>query len=378
MRLVTGAAVLLTAVACGGDGNGPAAVATQLAFQVQPGPAVAGQPITPAIQVGLRDANGNAVATGGDAVTIAIASNAFGATLAGTATVNAVNGVATFGDVRVDKSGTGFTLTATAAGLASATSAVFDVSAAPGVAATIAPVAGEGQTATVGEAVATAPAVQVKDGLGDPVAGVSVTFSVNAGDGTADGGDQTTGADGVATVGQWTLGTAAGANTLLAASSELPGATASFTATGTAGPASALLRNSEDDQVATRGSTVAEPPSVFVADAFGNPVADVAVTFAVGAGGGSITGASQVSGTDGSATVGSWKLGGTAGPYTLSAASLGLDGSPVVFHATAENFPGVATVEVHSNFFLSVRNGSGSNPGLFGSVAVDNRRGRHK
>jgi plastocyanin len=110
---------------------------------------------------------------------------------------------------------------------------------------------------------------------------------------------------------------------------------------------------------------------VQVTDAFGNPVAEVAVTFAAGPGGGSVTGASQVSGSDGLAKVGSWKLGGTPGPYTVEATSPGLDGSPVVFHATAEDFPSAATVEVHDNFFLSVRNGSGSNPGVFGSLAVD-------
>ena len=154
-------------------------------------------------------------------------------------------------------------------------------------------------------------------------------------------------------------------------SSELPGAVVSFTATGTAGPAEQLLRFSEDNQVATRGSAVAEPPTVQVTDAFGNPVAEVAVTFAAGAGGGSVTGASQVSGSEGLAKVGSWKLGGTPGPYTVEATSPGLDGSPVVFHATAEDFPGAATVEIHDDFFLSVRNGSGSSPDLFGSEAVD-------
>jgi plastocyanin len=176
----------------------------------------------------------------------------------------------------------------------------------------------------------------------------------------------------VATVGQWTLGTTAGENMLSVTSPELPGAMVSFTATGTAGTAEQLLRFSEDNQVATGGGAVADPPTVQVTDAFGNPVAEVAVTFTAGPGGGSVTGASQVSGSDGLAKVGSWTLGGTpGGAYTVEATSPGLDGSPVVFHATVEGSPTAATVEVHSNFFLSVRNGSGSNPGVFGSVAVD-------
>jgi adhesin/invasin len=369
MRLVAGAAILLTAAACGGD-SGPAPEPTQLAFQVQPSATVAGQPITPAVQVGLRDASGSAV-VGTNAVTLGITSNATGAALIGTATVDAVNGVATFSDLRVDKAGTNLVLRATADGLAGAMSATFDVSPAPGVAATILPVAGEGQSERVGQPVATAPAVQITDGLGDPVAGVPVTFTVSAGKGSADGVDQTTDATGVATVGQWTLGTTAGVNTLIAGSSALPGSTVRFTATGVAGPADALLRISEDNQVARISSAVADAPSVQVTDAFGNPVADVAVTFVPGPGGGSVSGGSPVTGSDGLATVGSWMLGGTAGPYTLAATSDGLDGSPVVFHAIAGLFSGAVTVELHNNFFLSVQNGTGANPDLFGSVAID-------
>ena len=56
-------------------------------------------------------------------VSIALAAHPGGATLGGTLTVNAVGGVATFGDLSVDKAGTGYTLRATAAGLPAATSA---------------------------------------------------------------------------------------------------------------------------------------------------------------------------------------------------------------------------------------------------------------
>src|SRR5438094_80719 len=66
----------------------------------------------------------------------------------------------------------------------------------------------------------------------------------------------------------------------------------------------------------------------------GNPVAGIAVTFAVTSGGGSVTGASASSGSNGIATVGSWTLGPTAGINTLTATSPGL-GSPLTFTATA-------------------------------------------
>src|SRR5205823_13507078 len=69
-------------------------------------------------------------------------------------------------------------------------------------------------------------------------------------------------------------------------------------------------------------------------DANGNPVAQVAVTFAVAPGNGTITGASQTTNASGVATVGSWTLSATAGPNTLTATSTGLSGSPVTFTAT--------------------------------------------
>ena len=65
---------------------------------------------------------------------------------------------------------------------------------------------GESQSATVNAAVTTAPSVLVTDAHGNPVQGVSVTFAVASGGGSVTGATATTGADGVATVGPWTLG----------------------------------------------------------------------------------------------------------------------------------------------------------------------------
>src|SRR5207237_10075938 len=94
---------------------------------------------------------------------------------------NAVSGVATFDDASIDKAGTGYTLVASSGGLHPATSAQFNVSAA--AATSIAPSAGNNQTTTVGTAVATPPAVIVRDQFNNPVAGVSVTFHPGAGRG---------------------------------------------------------------------------------------------------------------------------------------------------------------------------------------------------
>src|SRR5438128_7737440 len=87
-------------------------------------------------------------------------------------------------------------------------------------------------------------------------------------------------------------------------------------------------------QSAPAGTAVSSPPSVLVKDANGNPVAGVAVTFAVTPGNGTITGASQTTNASGVATVGSWTLSPTAGQNTLTASSGTLSGSPVTFTAT--------------------------------------------
>src|SRR5207248_2943308 len=138
---------------------------------------------------------------------------------------------------------------------------------------------------------------------------------------------------GIATVGSWTLSATAGPNTLTATSTGLSGSPVTFSATGTAGTAATIAANSPTSQTATVGTAVSTPPSVIVKDANGNPVAQVAVTFAVAPGNGTITGASQTTNASGVATVGSWTLSATAGPTTLPATSTGLSGSRVTVRA---------------------------------------------
>jgi hypothetical protein len=190
------------------------------------------------------------------------------------------------------------------------------------------------QTATAGTAVSAPPSVLVKDGNGNPVAGVVVTFTPATGSGTVTGGSQTTNGNGVATVGSWTLSATAGSNTLTATSGSLSGSPVTFTAQGTAGAATTIAANSPTSQTATAGTAVSAPPSVLVKDANGNPVAGAAVTFTPATGSGTVTGGSQTTNGNGVATVGSWTLSATAGSNTLTATSGSLAGSPVTFTAT--------------------------------------------
>jgi alpha-tubulin suppressor-like RCC1 family protein len=105
---------------------GPAA---KLVFTVQPSAGVAGNAITPVVHVTVQDASGNTVATSTANITVAITTGTgtTGATLSGTKTHAAASGVAAFNDLVIDKSGTGYTLTATAASLTSATSTAFGI-----------------------------------------------------------------------------------------------------------------------------------------------------------------------------------------------------------------------------------------------------------
>ena len=121
------AAGLLGCAGATGPAQQPPSAATKLAFTVQPTNAAGAQPITPAVQVAVQDAVGNTVSAATNAVTVALGSNPGGGTLGGTMTVSAVQGIATFADLRIDQPGSGYTLGASAAGLSGASSTPFAV-----------------------------------------------------------------------------------------------------------------------------------------------------------------------------------------------------------------------------------------------------------
>jgi len=107
--------------------NVTATTPVALQFQVPPSGVQAGAVITPAVQVRLVTSSGATASTATNAVTIAIGTNPALGSLSGTVMVNAIAGIATFNDLRIDNIGTGYTLAATATGLAGATSTGFDV-----------------------------------------------------------------------------------------------------------------------------------------------------------------------------------------------------------------------------------------------------------
>jgi hypothetical protein len=101
--------------------------ATQLLFTVQPSNAAAGASITPAVRVTALDALGNIATSFTDIVTLGIGTNPGGGTLSGTTAIAGVGGVATFTPLSINNAGVGYRLTASAAGVTAATSALFNI-----------------------------------------------------------------------------------------------------------------------------------------------------------------------------------------------------------------------------------------------------------
>src|SRR5439155_1269161 len=252
---------------------------TQLVFTQPPTTTTASAPIAPPVQVTAQDALGNTVTSFSGSVTVALAANPGGDTLSGTKTIAAVNGVATFSDLSIDRAASGYTLRATTSGL-TVTSAPFTIVA--GTATQIAINAGNDQTVPAGTDVPVAPSVIVRDAHGNPVAGVSVSFAVAPGNGTITGASQTTNASGIATVTSWTLGTTVGTNTLRATSQGLNGSPVIFTATSRPAAPSAsrsLVSVTPGVITASTGSSVATI-SVTVRDGFDNPIPGATVMLA--------------------------------------------------------------------------------------------------
>lgn len=92
---------------------------------------------------------------------------------------------------------------------------------------------GNGQHGLAGAPLNFPPSVLVRDGAGTPIAGKAVTFAVSGGGGVVSGGNAVTDANGIATVGSWTVTT--GANALTATvvdTASVVGNPVTFTATG--------------------------------------------------------------------------------------------------------------------------------------------------
>jgi hypothetical protein len=186
-----------------------------LSFAQIPSNTTAGDTLS-TVTVDVTDING-AIVTGDDSnVTLSINTGPSGSTLLGTATVAAVNGVATFTGLSLDTAGT-FTLTAsdTADGIGNATSGTFTI--APASATQLA--ISTPSSASVGVAISPAVVVDLEDQFGNIVNSNStdhISVSLASGTGSLSGTTSGTVTNGVATFSNLIIG-AGGSYTLEAA-----------------------------------------------------------------------------------------------------------------------------------------------------------------
>lgn len=193
----------------------------------------------------------------------------------------------------------------------------------------LAAVSGDGQTAPASAALPDPLVVQVTDGFGNPIPGVTISWTTD-GAGSVSDPTTSTGSDGLTSV-RRTLGPNAGVQRTLASAPGLAGSPVEFTATATAGAATVLERVSGDGQSALVGTALAEPLVVRAHDAAGNPVVGLAVAWVIGQGGGSVAPMTSITDADGRAST-RWTLGGTPGPNTATAVISGV--GTVSFGAT--------------------------------------------
>ncbi|CAN5679552.1 hypothetical protein BH10BDE1_BH10BDE1_17300 [soil metagenome] len=155
---------------------------TKLAFTTQPTNSPAGMNGMGAIRVAVQDSQGNTVTSGASAtapISMAIAANVGGATLYGTVTVNAVSGVATFSDLGISKTATGYKLLATSGSYTAAYSNSFNVTAG-----TPQKISVTGPTSVLSGACSTAIVFQLQDNGNNPANAVQNTPITISGLGT--------------------------------------------------------------------------------------------------------------------------------------------------------------------------------------------------
>ncbi|MFP2925774.1 lamin tail domain-containing protein [Pyxidicoccus sp. 3LG] len=153
---------------------------SRLAFSATALSASAGAPMA-GLVVELRDAAGRTVVSATDEVTLSLAAGPGDASLEGTLTVQAVDGVARFSEVVLKKAGTGYQLKVEASGLEGATSPTFAV--APGAAVSLAL---SGLLEVTAAGVVQGAQVTALDVFGNVATGYTGTVAVTSSDATAD------------------------------------------------------------------------------------------------------------------------------------------------------------------------------------------------
>jgi hypothetical protein len=353
--------VVLLLTACPWDSTGPRHGADMLR---QPGgegqSALVGTAVAVPPSVKVVDDHGNGV--GGIPVTWTIGSG--GGTTSAPTTNTDENGIATAGTWTLGKTAGKNIMVASSPGIEQTVS--FTATGMPGAAAAIVIETGDRQTTAAKTITPISPTVRVVDADDNPVSGVLVTFSVTAGGGTVVGSRPRTDFNGQAAVGSWTLGPAAGINTLTATAEGVPPRV--FTATATP-PATQLVITTQPADALT-GEAMDTQPVVEVRDEFNDLVTDgtVSVTATIGSGTGTLSGIKSIFARNGIAKFTNLAVTGTD-PVTLSFASTGLTAA-VSATFTPSPTPPLNLTIVNVHLSQAIQNYSGSVPLVAGRAAV--------
>ncbi len=180
---------------------------------------------------------------------------------------------------------------------------------------------GNEQSAPAGTPLPQPLVVRTVDAFGNPIAGVTITWTP-VGGGSVSEGTTVSDASGLASVTR-TLGSTAGPQSTLASSEGLSGSPVTFLHTATSGSATGVVIVSGNEQSGVPGTALVLPLVVQVNDAGGNPVTGAPVTWVVTGGGGTLD--PSTSTTDASGRASSvWTLGSAPGTNTAEAVVSGV------------------------------------------------------
>ncbi|HZH74574.1 MAG TPA: lamin tail domain-containing protein [Archangium sp.] len=315
--------------------------ASKLAFTTAPRMGTAGEALG-VFEVSIQNADGETMTAATNTVTVAMGSGPAAASLKGTLSVAAVNGVARFSTLMLERAAQGYTLTANASGLSGATSPAFDVTSAAPASLVLAQVP---TTVTAGSALS--PEVSVLDTFGNVVTGYTGTVRFSSDDAVASlPSDYTfTSADAGRHV--FTGGLVlkrAGARRVAVTDSLQSTLTAASELGVVAGPAAAILFTEQPGNHPVRSPFGAQ---VALLDAFGNRVTASGVVVTLGLGeSGPFEGIAPATTVDGVASFSGISIALDAVGYVLTASADGLlTGSSAPFTITDDVPPASPVLE---------------------------------
>ena len=192
----------------------------------------------------------------------------------------------------------------------------------------------------VGSTIGATPTFEVRSSKGTPLAGIAVSVAVSSGGGALVGAP-TLSLAGPTPIGQWTLGTTSGPQTVTVTVANV--APLIFTANAAAGPSTQFAIVDGNAQFGSESAPISAPLRVRARDTFNNPVPGVTVNWVVDAGGGSLAAATSITNVDGIAVAPAWTLGTVASGQQAVVASLGTFNAR--FTATVQRAPSSLTIE---------------------------------